>query len=152
VAQILNLAAKAAMDGGAFLGIRLPNDGARQLMLQFADNTTFMLEGRENHLRNLVQLLCTYAQAMGLHINWDKSLDYWFAPGPAPPWLATFDFPWAIERNLSKLLGTPFGLNLHTPDIDTFLVEKVEKKLRYWVNVHLFLAGRATIVKSVISI
>jgi hypothetical protein len=105
-----------------------------------------MLEGREDSLRNLVQLLHTYAQASGLHINWDKSLAYWFAPISAPPWLASFDFPWIVERNLSKLLETPFSLDLHTLDVDAFIVEKVEKKLRYWVNIHLSLAWRATIV------
>jgi hypothetical protein len=55
-----------------------------------------------------------------------------------------------IERNLSKLLGTPFGLNLAIMDMDTFLEEKITKKLKYWINIHLSLAGRAIIVNTVL--
>jgi hypothetical protein len=38
-------------------------------MLQFTDDTTFMLEGHEYQLQNLVLLLRTFEQATGLHIN-----------------------------------------------------------------------------------
>ena len=75
---------------------------------------------------------------------------YRFASIPTPLRLATFNFSWAIETNLSKLLGTPFGLNLTITDVDTFLDEKVTKKLKYWVNIHLSLSGRAIIVNAVL--
>jgi hypothetical protein len=91
-------------------------------------------------------LLQLFGQASGLQINWNKSTAYWFSIEPAPPWLANFDFPWAIERNVSKLLGTPFGLKLDTQDIDAFFLEKVNNKLRYWMNVQFSLVGQATIV------
>ena len=74
---------------------------------------------------------------------------YWISPRPAPPWLQQLECPWAIEKQLSKLLGTPFGLNLDVQNIDEFLAEKIRKKLAYWSTVHLSLAGRATIVNSV---
>ena len=35
---------------------------------------------------------------------------------------------WAEEGDLSKLLGTSFGLNLNTPDIDQFFYSKISKK------------------------
>lgn len=38
---------------------------------------------------------------------------------------------WSEEGQLSKLLGTPFGLNLNTPDVDQFLYTKITKKLDY---------------------
>jgi hypothetical protein len=127
----------------------LLNNTNWQLLFQFADDNTLILEGDECYLHNLVDLLRSFAQASGLYINREKSIAYWFASNPAPPWLATFDFPWVEECSLSKLLGISFGLNLDTQDIDAFLLGKVTKKLGYWVNVHFFLEDRVVIVNSV---
>ena len=60
-AKTLNVAAKVAMATGTLQGIQLPNYDSHQLLLQFADDTTFTLEGDEFYLRNLVQLLCFFA-------------------------------------------------------------------------------------------
>jgi hypothetical protein len=48
------------------------------------------------------------------------------------------------------LLGIPFGINLHTQDVDDFLYTKIQKKLEYWASVHLSLSGRAVIANSVL--
>ena len=55
-----------------------------------------------------------------------------------------------IGGNLSKLLGTPFGLNLHTPDIDQFLYNKISRKLDYWSTMKLLLVGRVVICSQVL--
>jgi hypothetical protein len=34
------------------------------------------------------------------------------------------------DGELIKLLGVPFGLNLDTKEVDAFLIEKLQKKLR----------------------
>jgi hypothetical protein len=51
---------------------------------------------------------------------------------------------------LSKLLGTSFGLNLDTKDVDQFLYGKITKKLDYWSIMKLSLAGRAVIYNQVL--
>ena len=51
---------------------------------------------------------------------------------------------------MSKLLGTPFGLNLNIQDVDTFLYRKIAKKLDYWSTMKLSLAGRAIICNQVL--
>jgi hypothetical protein len=150
IAETLNATAKATMSTGTLHDIQFPNHDKCQLLLSFADDTTFTLERVEFYLCNLVQLLRSFAQASGLYINWEKSIAYWFTPDPTPPWLAIFDFPWAIEHSLSKLLGTPFGLNLVIEDVDNFLLGKITKKIDYWVNVHLSLAAKAIIVNSIL--
>lgn len=45
-----------------------------------------------------------------------------------------------MEDQLSKLLGTPFELNLNTQGIDEFLYGKITKKLEYWITMKLSLA------------
>lgn len=60
----------------------------------------------------------------------DKSSAYWFDNYThIPTWLANYGWKWVEEGDLSKLLGTPFGLNLNTHDADKFLYSKVSKKL-----------------------
>jgi hypothetical protein len=76
MAETLNVAAKATMTIGAFQGIRLPNSEDQQLLLQFVDDTTFLLKGEELYLYNLMSLLQVFAQASYLHINWEKSMAY----------------------------------------------------------------------------
>ena len=51
---------------------------------------------------------------------------------------------------MSKLLGTPSGLNLDTPDVDIFLYNKIYKKLDYWSTMKLSLAGRIVICNHVL--
>lgn len=52
--------------------------------------------------------------------------------------------------NLSKLLGTHFGLNLKTCDVDEFLINKTSKKLDYWSTLKLSLAGKVVIIIQVL--
>ncbi len=53
------------------------------------------------------------------------------------------------DGELAKLLGVPFGLNLDTKEVDAFLIEKLQKKLRHWNILHLPLVGRAIVINSV---
>jgi hypothetical protein len=47
VAQTLNEVTKVAMAASAFQGILLPMGGVQLLMLQYIDDTTFLLDGKE---------------------------------------------------------------------------------------------------------
>ena len=86
-----------------------------------------------------------------MEINWDKSCAYWFDKYThRPEWLAGYNWKWAEEGDLSKLLGTPFGLNLNTPDVDKFLHNKISKKLDYWSTMKLSLGGRIVICNQVL--
>ena len=49
------------------------------------------------------------------------------------------------EGDLSKLLGSPFGLNLDVSDIDNFFYSTIARKLAYWSTMKFSLAGRAFI-------
>lgn len=74
-----------------------------------------------------------------MKINWEKSCAYWFDKYThKPKWLIGYGWRWAEERDLSKLLGTPFGLDLNTPGMDHFSYSKISKKLNYWSTMKLF--------------
>lgn len=57
------------------------------------------------------------------------------------------NWKWAQYGNISKFLGSPFGLGLKVGDISKFLLYKVKKELAFWCSTHLSLAGRPFIVK-----
>jgi hypothetical protein len=79
-----------------------------------------------------------------------KSLAYWFVEWDPPDWLQYFDCTWAETGNIAKLLGIPFGIEIDIVDVDSFLFQKIHKKLVYWTSLKLSLAGRSVIVNSVL--
>ena len=86
-----------------------------------------------------------------MEINWEKSCAYWFDKFThKPEWLNGYNWQWAEEGDLSKLLGTPFGLNLKIQDVGKFLYRKISKKLDYWSTMKLSLAGVAVICNQVL--
>jgi hypothetical protein len=49
--------------------IQLPVEGQKQIMAQYADDTSFTLYGEERPIRNLIYTLETFCLAIGLVIN-----------------------------------------------------------------------------------
>jgi hypothetical protein len=47
-------------------------------------------------------------------------------------------------------MGTPFELNVDTKEINQFLVNRLQKKLKYLYSMHIPLPKTITIVKSII--
>lgn len=86
-----------------------------------------------------------------MEINWHKSCAYWVSKNTLKlGWLNSYNWAWAEETDITKLLGTPFDFNLHTHDVDKFLIKKIAKKLEYWATMKLSLAGRAIIINQVL--
>ena len=105
-----------------------------------------MVRGTKEDVDELVKILETFSQASGILINWEKSCAYWFDKHThKPEWLLGYNWKWAEENDLPKLLGTLFGLNLDTKDGDQFLYNKIIKKLEHWSNMKLSLAERIVI-------
>ena len=85
-----------------------------------------------------------------MEINWEKSSAYWFDKFThKPEWLSVYNWRWAEEGDLFKLLGIPFGLNLNVSDIDNFLYSKISRKLAYWSTMKFSLAGRTLVCNHV---
>jgi hypothetical protein len=79
-------------------GIQLPGTNLTQLILQFANDTSFTLEANNNnHITNMVSTLNLFNRVFGLEINWAKSLAYWHSLSPRPQWLDHYNWQWAEE-------------------------------------------------------
>ncbi|KAG0605467.1 hypothetical protein M758_9G061900 [Ceratodon purpureus] len=149
VAEALATASRHAISTGHLKGITLPDGATQQFLSQYAYDATFSLLGTARSLTTASTLLTDFGLATGLELNRTKCALYWFGPGPPPAWLSLFGCSVAAPHSLSRLLGTPFGVSLHTGDVDAFLTAKITRKLRYWASIHLSLAGRVVIANSV---
>jgi hypothetical protein len=150
VAEWLHSATRDAVATGALSGILLPDGVTQQTLLQYANDTSFSLQAEEGNLQNVAFLLHDFGLASGLVYNPRKTVVYWFSPDRPPPWIVNFGCQVVVEKNLIKLLGTPFGLDLDVADVDEFLFQKIQKDLQYWSSIFLSLAARAIIVNSVL--
>lgn len=76
---------------------------------------------KKNDVEEHVRLFIIFSKTSGMKINWDKSCNYWFDQFTHKPvWLQGYDWQWAEEEDLSKLLGTHFDLQLNIHDVNQF--------------------------------
>jgi hypothetical protein len=151
IAEVLNAVVKKGMSRGDVKGVKLPG-GREQVTAQYANDTSFTLAGEEEPVRKLIQILNSFCLASGLVLNWQKSSAYWKgeANTPRPAWTDLLGVIWARDDEVSKLLGTPFGMNINSGDVDKFLLDRVNKKLEYWCKLKHKSIGRAVVVNSVL--
>ena len=152
VAEVLNAMVSQEMREGRVQGISLPFEGRQQIIAQYADDTSFTLFGDEEKVRCLVYLLETFCMATGLMLNWTKSNGYWKHKGYVvqPPWTNMLRITWANEEEVSKLVEAPFGLSLATKDVDSFLFDKLTKKLVHWSTTKINSTSRSVVANNVL--
>lgn len=85
VAEVLNNMVKKGMKGGLVKGVSLPIEDRQQIIAQFAHDTSFTLHGKEEHVKNLLQISKLFCCSSRLVVNWLKSCGYWQAEYPWPP-------------------------------------------------------------------
>ena len=149
IAEVLNAMVKRGTEHEDIKGIKLLGN-REQVTAQYADDTSFTLAGEEEPVRNLIHTLNTFCLASGLVLNWQKSCAYWQGAAIRPGWTDLLGVVWARGDEVSKLLGTPFGMTITSGDVDKFLLDRVTKKLAYWCKLKLNSMGRAVIVNSVL--
>jgi hypothetical protein len=95
----------------------------------------------------VINMLGRFSSDSGLQLNWNKLTAYFWELGGRrrPDWTNTLDLQWAQEDDVARLLGTPFGLTLGQEGVDQFLIERIDKKLKYWSAMHINNAGRAMV-------
>lgn len=87
------------------------------------------MEGEEDSMENLVQLLHKFSSTSKLDMNWNMSTAYWQGNMRVRPiWLDTYQWKWACKGSCPKLLGMVFGLSLGIQEVDNFLIDKLRRK------------------------
>ena len=73
VGQALNEAPKFQLQLGLLHGIRLPGNQGQQLLVQYADDTNFALQGTQANITAATFLLNQFHFASDLETNWEKA-------------------------------------------------------------------------------
>jgi hypothetical protein len=66
---------------------------------------------------------------------WYSSLNF------RPSWFGKHMWKWAAEMEIWRLLGMAIGLHLNIKNVNSFVTNKIQKKIKFWGIVHLPLAG-----------
>lgn len=150
IAEVLNSMVKKGVEEGCVKGICLPMEGRQQVIGQYADDTSFTLLREEESTCELLYILETFCLGSGLTLNWRKSCGYWQDSSSRPSWTDHLGVTWVEEGDVSKLLGTSFGLALTVREVNEFLHDIIDKKLEYWSTAETNIIRRGVIVNSVL--
>jgi hypothetical protein len=107
---------------------------------RYANDTSLTLASIENNVDTAVDLLNKFLHISRLERNWHKRMAFWYGT-------SNFRLRW-LEKYKWKLA---LELTLEVKDVDGFLIDRIQKKIKIWSTIHLPIAGRATIVNSVLS-
>jgi hypothetical protein len=94
-----------------------------------------------------------FSAGSGLTLNWEKPGAFYWDVGNSqqPTWTYQFAFQWVSKDNVSKLLGTPFGITLATEAVNQFLLDRTDKKLQHWTAQKLNSTGRSVIYNDILT-
>ena len=119
---------------------------------QYADDTTFFLDGSKSSFENCIELVTQFGDMSGLKLNMDKTKVIWFGC-PRPPeiiYSPELNFIW--NPRSFKVLGVQFTTDLD--DItDINLTQKIEimtKAIKQWSKRDLTPFGRVTVLRMLI--
>ena len=127
-------------------------DDTEYKISQFADDTTFLLEGDRNSFEKLFDILNKFGEVSGLKLNAEKTNNVWLGSlrNSDTRWLPHLNMTWNPPK--FKILGLWFTNNLDEMEKintrDKYLETK--KLFNCWANRSTTPIGRVVILKSII--
>ena len=117
---------------------------------QYADDTTFLLDGSEDSLRHSLLTLKLYASFSGLYINMDKTKVVWIGSMKGSNLRFCEDYNLGWEEEQFTVLGIKFTLDLQQmiPINYESKLEEIQKLLSSWSKRMLTPYGKITVIKS----
>ena len=117
---------------------------------QYADDTTFLLDGSEDSLRHSLLTLKLYASFSGLNINMDKTKVVWTGSMKGSNLRFCEDYNLCWEEEQFTVLGIKFTLDLQQmiPINYESKLEEIQKLLSSWSKRMLTPYGKITVIKS----
>lgn len=151
VGEVFHVIMKKACDKGVIEGLRLQEDSDMLSYLQFTDDTIVFLKGSERNIRNFKCLLKCFQLTTGLKVNFNKSAIY----SPIHPLHIVKNWENILECVVGSFpltyLGAQLGINSAKKVYWKPLNKKVNEKLASWKSNSLNIAGRSTLIKSIIN-
>ncbi|VVA41200.1 PREDICTED: RNA-directed DNA polymerase, partial [Prunus dulcis] len=150
VMDVLSRIMEKAQDADEFHGLSPGNGMVEISHLQFADDTIFFIEDKEEYWNNLLQILELFCFVSGMTINKSKcslvgiNLDDGMVNEMAGAWGCDVGV-WPM-----LYLGLPLGGNPRAIKFWDPVVEKVENRLQKWKRACLSKGGRLTMIQAVL--
>ena len=148
VADVLSRMLLRAEERNMLEGFRVGRNRTRVSHLQFADDTIFFSNTREEDLQTLKSLLLAFGHISGLKVNLDKSniyginLDHAHISRLAET-LGCKASGWPI-----LYLGLPLGGNPRAGGFWDPVIERISRRLDGWQKAYLSFGGRITLIQS----
>ncbi|RVW71380.1 putative ribonuclease H protein [Vitis vinifera] len=148
VADVLSRMLVRAEERNMLEGFRVGRNRTRVSHLQFADDTIFFSNTREEDLQTLKSLLLAFGHISGLKVNLDKSniyginLDHAHMSRLAET-LGCKASGWPI-----LYLGLPLGGNPRAGGFWDPVIERISRRLDGWQKAYLSFGGRITLIHS----
>lgn len=148
--NILSLMLNRAAAAGSF-NYHQDCDQMKLTHLCFADDLLIFLEGSENSLNGVLHVLAEFEKMSGLSVNISKTS--MFSCGVSEDKLERFNTVFGLSQAKLPIryLGLPLSSKkLSIKDYDPLLLQ-IKKKLGSWTSKTLTMAGRLTLISSVIA-
>ncbi|RVW56511.1 putative ribonuclease H protein [Vitis vinifera] len=148
VADVLSRMLMRAEERNMMEGFRVGRNRTRVSHLQFADDTIFFSNSREEELQTLKRLLLVFGHISGLKVNLNKSSIY------------GINLDQALLSRLAEMLdckasgwpilylGLPLGGNPKACGFWDPVVERISSRLDGWQKAYLSFGGRITLIQS----
>ncbi|RVW72587.1 hypothetical protein VitviT2T_011580 [Vitis vinifera] len=148
VADVLSRMLLRAEERNMLEGFRVGRNRTRVSHLQFADDTIFFSNTREEDLQTLKSLLLAFGHISGLKVNLDKSNIYGINLDQAhisrlAETLECKASGWPI-----LYLGLPLGGNPRAGGFWDPVIERISRRLDGWQKAYLSFGGRITLIQS----
>lgn len=132
-------------------GIKITNGIEPITHQQFADDTMLLGAAKELEARNFKKILTKYSKESGQSLNQAKS-EIFFLNTPAQLEIEICIILGYRKGNLPcKYLGLPLDKGQRSKKLWDNILSKVDKKVASWKNKWLSMAGKATLLKTVLS-
>ena len=122
-------------------------------MLQYADDTTIILDGTENSLLETLKLLDTFYKMSGLKINIEKTSAVWIGSkkGCTEVLCNDYQMNWIGDKNVSYL-GVTLCTDLNAiVNINyTTTMQAITKLIHHWSKKFFTVLGRIVVVTSLL--
>ena len=122
--------------------------GVEYKIEQYADDTTFILDGTQECLNGCLSTVRTFSKFSGLNLNIQKTKAFWMGSGCAPSFIAEAGL--IITEEKFTLLGIEFTRKMTdmTQRNLSGKLEDIANLLKGWLRRRLSLYGKLTVVKT----
>ena len=128
-------------------------DGEQFLISQYADDTSFILDGSPRSLAKTMEILDYYADISGLKLNYSKTKVIWIGSKKFSKTVYHHS-RWKLEwgSNSFKLLGVNFDVNLSQMLNKNFeeKLNEIKNLIKHWQSRKLTVLGKITVVKTLL--